>query len=146
MEVHAMMQQLSPTLEAFCQQAELLRLAFLDRQGYPRTVPVWFVLLEGAYYIGIGTTSAKWKAMQRDSRVGWVIDGGTRGHYKGASMRGRAEEVRDATWRARVYEALEQKYFGTAADAEFVNIFGQVDDPETVYVRLVPDAALTWEY
>jgi nitroimidazol reductase NimA-like FMN-containing flavoprotein (pyridoxamine 5'-phosphate oxidase superfamily) len=146
MEVYTMRQELSPTLQAFSAEAELLRLAFLDRQGYPRVVPVWFVQLDGAYYIGIGTTSAKWKAMQRDSRVGWVIDGGTRGHYKGASMRGRAAEVREASERARVYEALGQKYFTAADHAEFVNIFGQVDDPETVYVRLVPDAALTWEY
>ena len=141
-----MMQELSPTLQAFGQQAELLRLAFLDRQGYPRVVPVWFVLIDGAYYIGIGTASAKWKAMQRNARVGWVIDGGTRGHYKGASMRGRAEEVRDATHRASVYDALGKKYFGAADHAEFVNIFGRVDDPETVYVGLVPDARMTWEY
>jgi nitroimidazol reductase NimA-like FMN-containing flavoprotein (pyridoxamine 5'-phosphate oxidase superfamily) len=146
MEAYTMMQELSPTLQAFGEQAELLRLAFLDRQGYPRVVPVWFVLIDGAYYIGIGTTSAKWKAMQRNARVGWVIDGGTRGHYKGASMRGRAEEVRESVWRAKVYDALGQKYFGAADHAEFVNIFGQVDDPETVYVRLAPDAALTWEY
>jgi nitroimidazol reductase NimA-like FMN-containing flavoprotein (pyridoxamine 5'-phosphate oxidase superfamily) len=85
-----MMQDLSPTLSAFCEDAELLRVAYLDRQGYPRVVPVWFVRLDGAYYIGIGATSAKWKAMRRDPRVGWVIDGGTRGQYKGASMRGRA--------------------------------------------------------
>ena len=141
-----MMQELSPTLQAFCEQAELLRLAFLDRQGYPRVVPVWFVWLDGAYYIGIGPTSAKWKAMQRNSRVGWVVDGGTRSHYKGASMRGRAEEVREAAWRARVYDALGQKYFGAADDAEFIKIFGQADDPDSVYVRLIPDAALTWEH
>jgi nitroimidazol reductase NimA-like FMN-containing flavoprotein (pyridoxamine 5'-phosphate oxidase superfamily) len=146
MEAHTMMQALPPTLQAFAEQAEILRLAFLDRQGYPRVVPVWFVLIDGAYCIGIGMTSAKWKAMQRDSRVGWVIDGGTRGHYKGASMRGIAEEVREATWRARVYDALGKKYFGAASGAEFVNVFGQVDDPETVYVRLIPDAALTWEH
>jgi nitroimidazol reductase NimA-like FMN-containing flavoprotein (pyridoxamine 5'-phosphate oxidase superfamily) len=141
-----MMQELSPTLQAFSEEAELLRLAFLDRQGYPRVVPVWFVLIDGAYYIGIGTTSPKWKAMRRNPSVGWVIDGGTRGHYKGASMRGRAEEVRDATRRARVYDALGKKYFGAADHSEFVNIFGRVDDPETVYIGLVPDARLTWEY
>jgi nitroimidazol reductase NimA-like FMN-containing flavoprotein (pyridoxamine 5'-phosphate oxidase superfamily) len=146
MEAHTMMQELPPTLQTFAGQAEILRLAFLDRQGYPRVVPVWFVLIDGTYCIGIGTTSAKWKAMRRDSRVGWAIDGGPRGHYKGASMRGIAEEVREATRRARVYEALGKKYFGAADDAEFVNIFGQVDDPETVYVRLIPDAALTWEH
>jgi nitroimidazol reductase NimA-like FMN-containing flavoprotein (pyridoxamine 5'-phosphate oxidase superfamily) len=141
-----MMQDLSPTLSALCEDAELLRVAYLDRQGYPRVVPVWFVRLDGAYYIGIGTTSAKWKAMQRDARVGWVIDGGTRGQYKGASMRGRAAEVRDAAERARVYEALGRKYFGAADDPEFVQIFGAVEAPETLYARLVPEDGLTWEH
>jgi hypothetical protein len=61
-------------------------------------------------------------------------------------MRGLAEEVREATWRARAYEALGRKYYGAADDAEFINIFGPVDDPESVYVRLIPDAALTWEH
>ena len=141
-----MTQELSPTLQALIGQAELLRLAFVDRQGYPRVVPLWFVLIDGAYYIGIGSTSPKWQAMQRDARVGWVIDGGRRGHYQGVSMRGHAEEVREPTGRAKVYDALGKKYFGTADVAEYVNIFGQVDDPETVYVRLTPNATLTWEH
>jgi nitroimidazol reductase NimA-like FMN-containing flavoprotein (pyridoxamine 5'-phosphate oxidase superfamily) len=141
-----MMQALSPTLQTFCEQEDLLRLAYLDRQGYPRVVPVWFVLLEGAYYVGTGTTSAKWKAMQRNARVGWVIDGGGRNHYKGAAMRGQATEVSDTAERARVYEALARKYFGTLNHAQFIAIFGRVDDPETVYLRLVPEDGLTWEY
>jgi len=136
---------LSPTLHTFCAQAELLRLAYLDRQGYPRVVPVWFVLLDGAYYVGTGTTSAKWKAMQRDTRVGWVIDGGVKHHYQGAAMRRHAAEVSEATARARVYEALGRKYFGAPEHPRFVEIFGHVDDPETVYVRLVPEDGLTWE-
>jgi nitroimidazol reductase NimA-like FMN-containing flavoprotein (pyridoxamine 5'-phosphate oxidase superfamily) len=98
---------LSSTLQAFCEQAELLRLAYLDRQGYPRVVPVWFVQLDGAYYIGTGASSAKWKAMQRDARVGWVIDGGQRSQYKGAAMRGHVEEVQEATVRSRVYGRWE---------------------------------------
>jgi nitroimidazol reductase NimA-like FMN-containing flavoprotein (pyridoxamine 5'-phosphate oxidase superfamily) len=141
-----MTQELSPTLQAFCEQEDLLRLAYLDRQGCPRVVPVWFVLLDGAYYVGTGATSAKWKAMQRDARVGWVIDGGVRNHYTGASMRGHAAEVSEASGRARVYEALGRKYFGAPNHARFIEIFGRVDDPETVYLQLVPEDGLTWEY
>jgi len=141
-----MMPDLSPTLRAFCAPAELLRLAYLDRQGYPRVVPVWFVMIDDHYYVGIGATSAKRKALQREARVGWVIDGGTRGHYKGASMCGRAEEVRETTGRARVYDALGQKYFGASNDPQFIEIFGAVDDAETVYLRLIPENGLTWEH
>jgi nitroimidazol reductase NimA-like FMN-containing flavoprotein (pyridoxamine 5'-phosphate oxidase superfamily) len=141
-----MMPELSPQLQTMVEQSDLLRLAFVDRQGHPRVVPVWFVVLDGAYYIGIGATSAKWHAMRRNPRVGWAIDGGMRGHYQGVSMRGIAAEVREASSRARVYDALGRKYFGAADDAEFVNIFGLVDDPESLYVRLTPDAALTWEH
>jgi nitroimidazol reductase NimA-like FMN-containing flavoprotein (pyridoxamine 5'-phosphate oxidase superfamily) len=141
-----MIQELSPTLRTFCEQEELLRLAYLDRSGSPRVVPVWFVMLDGAYYVGTGTSSAKWKAMQRDARVGWVIDGGQPSRYKGASMRGRAEEIRDVTQRARVYDALGKKYFGAADHARFVEIFGSVDDSATVYLWLAPEDGLTWEY
>jgi len=141
-----MQHELSPTLQVFCQHAELLRLAYLDRQGFPRVVPVWFVIIDRAYYVGTGTTSAKWRAMQRDARIGWVIDGGPRSGYKGASLRGRAAEVRDATMRARVYDALGKKYFDTPEDAKFIEIFGRVDDPATVYLQLIPEDGLTWEY
>jgi nitroimidazol reductase NimA-like FMN-containing flavoprotein (pyridoxamine 5'-phosphate oxidase superfamily) len=147
-----MMPELSPTLREFRDNEELLRLAYLDRQGYPRVLPVWFVTIDGDYYVGTGATSAKWKAMQRDVRVGWVIDGRTQGRYpatvtaKGVSMRGRVEEVRDATWRARVYDAMGQKYFGTTDDAKFIEILGPVDNVETVYLRLLPEDGLTWEY
>jgi hypothetical protein len=51
-----MMQELSPTLQTMVEPSDLLQFAFLDRQGYPRVVPVWFVLIDGAYYISIGTT------------------------------------------------------------------------------------------
>jgi hypothetical protein len=61
-------------------------------------------------------------------------------------MRGHAEEVSEAAERARVYEALGRKYFGAPDAPRFVEIFGQVDDPEIVYVRLVPEDGLTWEY
>lgn len=140
-----MRQDLSPTLQAFCRQEELLRLAYLDRTGHPRVVPLWFVMLEGEYYVGTGASSAKWKAMQRDAHIGWVIDGGTRNHYKGASLRGHVEEVRDAAGRARVYEALGKKYYGATDHPEFIKTFGSVDDAETVYLRLVPEGSLTWE-
>lgn len=141
-----MIPELSPTLREFCDTEDLLRLAYLDSKGCPRVVPLWFVRIDGEYYVGTGTSSAKWKAMQRNPRVGWVIDGGPRNRYKGASMRGRVEEVRGAIGRASVYKSLGEKYFGALDDAKYVEIFGRVDDPETVYLRLIPEDGMTWEH
>ncbi len=140
------MQNLSESLQTFVQAQELLRLAFLDSQGYPRIAPLWFVVMDGHYFASTGTSSAKWKAIQRDSRIGWVIDGGERSHYKGVSMRGHAKEVTDFAQRSQIYHLLGMKYFGSDTDPKFIEIFGAVDDPETVYFQLEPNGGMAWEY
>lgn len=141
-----MMKEMSPTLKQFCEKEELLRLAYLDSKSYPRVVPVWFAVLDGDYYVGTGAGSAKWKAIQRNPKTGWVIDGGPMTAYKGASMRGMAEEVTDSELRARIYEALGKKYFGSTEHPKFIEIYGAANDTETVYFRLKAEDGLTWEY
>lgn len=140
------MKEMSPTLKEFVEKEELLRLAYLDSKGYPRVVPVWFVTIDDEYYVGTGAGSAKWKAMKRDPKAGWVIDGGPMSGYKGASMRGIVEEITDSKLRARIYEALGKKYFGSTDHPKFVEIYGAVDDAETVYFRLKTEDGMTWEY
>jgi nitroimidazol reductase NimA-like FMN-containing flavoprotein (pyridoxamine 5'-phosphate oxidase superfamily) len=140
------MKEMTSTLKEFCEKQELLRVAYTDASGYPRAVPVWYVALDAEYYFGTDRTSPKWKALERDPRVGWVIDGGTNGKYKGASLYGQAEEVQDAGLRARIHEALGLKYFGSADHPEFIKIYGQADDAETVYLRLRSEDGFFWEY
>jgi len=140
------MKELSPTLKEFCEEQELLRLAYTDGRGYPRVVPLWFIVIEGEYHIGTGATSAKMKAINREPRVGWVIDGGAKGSYKGASMYGRAEKVTDQEARSNIYRALAIKYFGSADHPKFKEIYGEPDDQETVYLRLRGEDGISWEY
>src|ERR1051325_9490429 len=103
------MKELSPALKEFCEKQELLRLAYTDARGYPRVVPLWFVIIDGDYCVGTDAKSAKAKAIGRDPRAGWVIDGGANGKYKGASMFGRAEEATGGETRARIHRALGMK-------------------------------------
>jgi nitroimidazol reductase NimA-like FMN-containing flavoprotein (pyridoxamine 5'-phosphate oxidase superfamily) len=140
------MKDMTETLKEFCEKEELLRLAFIDSSGYPRVVPVWFALLDGEYFLGTDTTSAKLKAIRKDSRVGWVIDGGPMSAYKGASFRGRAEEVTDSALRANIYDALGTKYFGSTDHRKYIELYGEADNPEIVYLRLRAEDSLTWEY
>jgi nitroimidazol reductase NimA-like FMN-containing flavoprotein (pyridoxamine 5'-phosphate oxidase superfamily) len=140
------MKKLTSTLKQFCADEELLRVAYMSGNGFPRVFPVWFVVIGGYYFFGTGTNSAKWKAMSQNPRVGWVIDGGKGKKYKGASMYGRAEKVVDKRLRARVYNGLGEKYYGSRSHPKFVEIYGAVDDPNTVYVRLTPEDGTLWEY
>jgi nitroimidazol reductase NimA-like FMN-containing flavoprotein (pyridoxamine 5'-phosphate oxidase superfamily) len=140
------MKELSPTLKDFCEKQELLRLAYADSAGHLHVVPVWFVVMHDDYYVGTDTTSAKWKAIKQDPRVGWVIDGGTKDAYKGASMYGRAEEVTDQNERAVIHRWLGMKYFGSAEHPKFIEIYGEADDEETVYLRLKSEGGISWEY
>src|SRR5262245_6397326 len=140
------MKELSTTLKEFIEKQDLLRLAYTDSNGHPRVVPVWYVIVNDDCYVGTGAKSAKRKAVERDSRVGWVIDGGERPAYKGASFYGVAEAVTDPRVRAEVYRKLGEKYYVCDRDPKFVEIYGEVDDAETVYWRLKAKDVFAWEY
>jgi len=140
------MKELSAGLKELCEIGELMRLAYTDGRGYPRVVPVWYVLMNGAYYVGTYTTSAKSRAIKREPRIGWVIDGGDKPKYRGVSFYGQALEVNDPQEREAVYRALGDKYFGTTDDPTFLEIYGQVDDEQTSYLRLTPEDGTSWEY
>lgn len=139
------MKRLTPSLRKFCEKDDLLRVAWIDRKGFPRIAPVWFVVLGGSYYFGTAASSPKWKAMKRNPRAGWLIDGKKK-NYLGAAMSGLAEEVNDPKLRSRVYRALGVKYFGSATHRRFVELYGRADDAGTVYVRLKAQDGISWEY
>jgi nitroimidazol reductase NimA-like FMN-containing flavoprotein (pyridoxamine 5'-phosphate oxidase superfamily) len=139
------MKRLSSTMKKFVEKQDLLRIAWTDGGG-ARVVPVWFVVVDRRYYIGTGADSAKWKAMKKRPRVGWVIDGGKKGKYKGVSMYGEAKEVNDRKLRAKLYAALGRKYFGSADHPKHKEIWGEVDDPGTVFIHLKAKDGFLWEY
>jgi nitroimidazol reductase NimA-like FMN-containing flavoprotein (pyridoxamine 5'-phosphate oxidase superfamily) len=139
------MKRLSSTLKDFVEKQELVRIAWIDGGG-ARVVPLWFVIVDREYYIGTGSASAKWRAMKKRPRVGWVIDGGRKGKYKGLSMHGEAEEVADRKLRRRLYAAFGRKYFGSAGHPKHKEIWGEVDDPGSVFIHLKARDGFWWEY
>jgi nitroimidazol reductase NimA-like FMN-containing flavoprotein (pyridoxamine 5'-phosphate oxidase superfamily) len=136
---------LSPTLKDFIEKQELVRIAWTDSGG-ARVVPVWFVIVDRQYYIGTGSNSAKWRAMKKRPRIGWVIDGGKNGKYKGLSMHGEAEEVTGRKLRAKLYLTFGKKYFGSANHPKHKEIWGEVDDPASVFIHLKAADGFWWEY
>ena len=139
------MKELSQELKELCEKQELMRLAYTDSRGYARAVPVWYVIMDGDYYMGTYRNSEKWKSITQNPRVGWVIDAGQNPKYKGVSLHGSAEEATGEQV-ASVYNELGKKYFGTTHDPTFKQIYGEVDNAETGYLRLKPEGVFSWEY
>jgi nitroimidazol reductase NimA-like FMN-containing flavoprotein (pyridoxamine 5'-phosphate oxidase superfamily) len=139
------MKKLTQGIKEFCEKQDLLRLSYVER-GYPRVVPVWFVVIGSYYYVGTYANSPKWKAIKRKPSIGWVIDGGEQNKYKGVSMIGEAEEVSDRRLRAKIYRALGEKYYGSVEHPKHIEVWGEVDDPSSVYMRLKAQDGFWWEY
>ena len=141
----ATLKKLTKSIQDFCKKQQLLRLAYIDR-GNPRVVPVWFVVIGREYFVGTYVKSPKWKAIKRKPRIGWVIDGGEQNKYKGVSMFGIAEEITDRKLRAQIYREFGKKYYGSADDPKHIEIWGEVDDPSSVFIRLKSEDGFWWEY
>ncbi|HXF04328.1 MAG TPA: pyridoxamine 5'-phosphate oxidase family protein [Blastocatellia bacterium] len=137
------MKRLPKKMRAFCQEQKVMRLAFVDAHGYPRVVPVWFVMRGQEFFFGTHRNSAKGRLIQQNPRAGWVIDGGASLRtYKGVSFWGRAEAVTDAHMWKTVWRAIGKKYYGSWQDRNFQQLY----TPDTLIFRLTPERVFYWDY
>lgn len=67
--------QLSEPLHAFLDQRLIARLTTLDPDGYPHTVPVWYMLEGDDLVIASGFNSHKFKNIKANSKGSLVIGG-----------------------------------------------------------------------
>src|SRR6516165_7628754 len=140
------MNNISGSFKEFCDKQELLRIGYEDAEGEVHVVPVWFAEVERFYCFGTDTSSLKCRSLLGKPKAGWVIDGGENRKYKGATFSGRAEGIEDGALRAKAYQALGVKYFGSVDHPGFLELYGQQDDRTTTYFRLNPTTESSWEY
>lgn len=120
-----------------------MRLAFLDSHGYPRVVPLWFVMRGQEFFFGTDRHSVKARNIRHNPRVGWVIDGGASVRtYRGASFWGTAEVVTDRRLWKTIWRALGRKYYGSWQNRDFQQLYTS----DTAIIRLTPEKAFTWDY
>ncbi|MFN8187658.1 MAG: pyridoxamine 5'-phosphate oxidase family protein [Gaiellales bacterium] len=61
-------------METFLAGGHVMRLAYLDETGHPGVVPVWYEWSEGRFWV-IPRARSAWAAhLERDGRVGFVVD------------------------------------------------------------------------
>ena len=94
-------------------------LCTLRRDGSPHVTPVWFVYLEGTFWISSGERNVKVRNLRSDARVSIALEDGDRP----AVAEGRAR-VHTEPLRGDVLAAIAAKYGGWNAGVE-VEPFGR---------------------
>lgn len=118
-------------------------LATLERDGSIHAVPMWLAAGDGAILLATGSRSRKVRNLERDPRATLVLHDSRPGfEVCGASIRGRVEIVHGEAAAALV-ERVHRRYVTEAGEklpaaAEFLG-------SDDVALRLVPEAAVTWD-
>lgn len=110
-------------------EAQVAWLASIRKSGRPHLVPLWYVWIEGAFYVCIAPSSIKARNLVAEPRVVIALEDGT----KPLICEGRAEQVAQP-WPADVLQAFEVRYdWKIDGDREYTRL-----------VRILPDRWLSW--
>jgi nitroimidazol reductase NimA-like FMN-containing flavoprotein (pyridoxamine 5'-phosphate oxidase superfamily) len=120
----------------------------LRRDGFPISLPLWFVVLDRRIYVS-GPASAKRVArVRRDPRVSFLVESGLRwAELRAVHLTGRARVVTEPGMFARVAAALDAKYgaFRTRRSAMPAATRAHYE-VELATIEITPDAhILSWD-
>ncbi len=101
------MAEFDPKVQEFLKGLHFGKLATIRKDGSPQLTPVWFMFTEGKLIVNTTTERVKYRNIQRDPRVAFLIDAG----YPYVTIFGKA---RVATERDPIkdIEALAIRYQG----------------------------------
>lgn len=118
----------------------------LDKQGYPHSVAMWYVLdADGLVAMTTFRKSQKVVNVQRDPRCTLLVETGrTYPTLKGVMIRGRAEIVDDVEKVLDVLERVNMKYHGGAPDGIRDALRGQA--AKRIVLRVHPERTTSWDH
>ena len=107
---------------------------------------LWFVWLEDGIYVSVRAGSSTWNDVERDPRVGIVLDRGTDwNELAGVSIEGTAEPFPSEHPDARTaMSAWLEKYRTSLAGDGFERMSTSI--PVLGFLRVVPASIATWDH
>jgi PPOX class probable F420-dependent enzyme len=98
-------------LDAFLTSAHTLTIATIRKSGEPFMTPVWYVWMDGAFWVRTGGGSAKVKHIRRDARVCCMVeDGEAWVDLRAVVANCDAEFATDEAQIGRFLDLLDKKY------------------------------------
>lgn len=129
----------------FLARPNLLRIAFLDREGDPVVHPVWYYYSKGRFYFAVDRQGRKADVLRKNQRVYFLVDENPAGGPPlGVRGKGSARVVDDPKYAARVTRRNVMRYLGTtkSKSARAVLAMG----PGSCVVEVTPSAMATWKF
>jgi nitroimidazol reductase NimA-like FMN-containing flavoprotein (pyridoxamine 5'-phosphate oxidase superfamily) len=123
----------------------LVRIATVDADGFPRNVPLWFILHEGMIVFTPRVRSVLLDNVRRDPRIGLTIDEDPL-PYRKVTLQGTAqilhEPGEDDVWR-ELYTNIARRYVPEEGAVAYVT--GTDDQPRALIgVPLASSKVLSW--
>ena len=120
--------------EEFLKRPLVAVIGTVDREGRPRSAPLWVHWEDGAAYMFTGRDSLKWRNLQRNPYASLCVDQ-NEPPYKYVVMDGPVEEVERPLYEFALNAAL--RYYGEEEGRKFAEDYRE-DDGNTVIFKLTP--------
>ena len=133
---------------AFLEKGHTGILTSLRRDGWPISLPVWYVALDRRIYVSGPARTRKFGRIARDSRVAFLVETGLAWKELSAvHVTGRARIVSDPAELERVRAATDAKYGAFRTDrAKMPSATAQHYQRDTATVCIEPEGKLlTWD-
>lgn len=119
-------------LEFLDEREHLARIGTIDDDGFPRVLPLWFVLVDRRLFFTPRSTAVIWRNIQRDPKVGLTIDESEQ-PYRKVTLQAVCDVVHqpgeDDAWRD-LYRTITGRYTAEWFVDEYVD--GTDDQPRAL--------------
>lgn len=133
---------------AFLEKGHTGILTSLRRDGWPISLPVWYVALDRKIYVSGPARTKKFGRMRRDPRVAFLVETGLKWKELAAvHVTGRARTVSDPAELERVQKSMDAKYAAFRTDrSKMPGATAQHYQQDTAAVCIEPEGKLlTWD-
>ena len=127
----------------FIKTQKILRLASIDPNGNPHIVPVWYDYINGKFYIGTNTRTAKARNIKKNPRVSFCIDVGIKSPgIFGAMGIGRARLILENKRVQLVAKKILLRYFKSLKNKSAQQL---LDDTNCI-IEITPKKLTSWKF
>ena len=130
---------------AFLNESHVAALSTLDKDGFPHVVAMVFVARENAIFMTSWAKAQKVLNIRRNPKVGILIeDGATYADYRGISMRGTCEILKDPGQVLDIMRSIVGRQMGPSATEPPPGSFDHVE--KRVALKITPVKIASWDH